>query len=63
MNPQYLIEYSNTLLLYLDYVETPKKEEKPVERPRPKSSRHVRQSINKPIYIGADFPGMLYAKS
>ncbi|XP_052078614.1 uncharacterized protein LOC127716450 isoform X2 [Mytilus californianus] len=40
-----------------DYVEIPKKEEKPMERPRPRSSRHVRQSINKPIYIGADFPG------
>ncbi|XP_063416470.1 uncharacterized protein LOC134698109 [Mytilus trossulus] len=40
-----------------DYVETPKREERPVERPRPRSSRHVRQSINKPIYIGADFPG------
>ncbi|XP_076071320.1 uncharacterized protein LOC143042751 isoform X2 [Mytilus galloprovincialis] len=40
-----------------DYVETPKRDERPVERPRPRSSRHVRQSINKPIYIGADFPG------
>ncbi|CAG2190477.1 Probable serine/threonine-protein kinase DDB_G0267514,Probable serine/threonine-protein kinase drkC [Mytilus edulis] len=46
--------------IYQDYEETPKREERSVERPRPRSSRHVRQSINKPIYIGADFPGKRY---
>ena len=50
--------YSKHYILLVDITELRQREDRP-QRSRARSSRLARQSINNPVFIGADLPGTL----